>query len=325
MPDLFNFQSVSCLQSQVSGLEPIVLTGSSGFIGRHVLEQLRDASVPVVAVDRVEPEGKLPAGVRFHRSDLSDPSDLIPRDLDVSGSFVLVHLAWDMRRATSYALHLDQARLLAALLDYWAERGLSRVVGIGSAEEYGARSGLIHEYDPPMWPLSPYGAGKHAAYGTAISWALREKRDLTWLRPFLVYGPGQSGDMMLPYAVAKARAREPAEFTDGLQERDFVHVADVAEAVKAAVFRKSSGVHVLNLGAGIPVQVREVLMEVARLMETESVFHFGARPRRPGEPERQVADISSAHDLLGWTPKIGWREGVAGVVGREGGGMKPET
>ena len=293
---------------------PVVLTGASGFIGRHVLERLREVSVPILAVDRVESKRKLPEGVRFHRSDLSAPSDLVPPEFDVSAGFTLVHLAWDMRRGSEYAPHLEQARLFTALLDYWSDRGLARVVGMGSAEEYGTRSGLIHESDPPVTPLSSYGAGKHAAYIAASSWAARTKRDLVWLRPFIVYGPGQQGDMMLPYAVRQAKARQAADFTDGEQERDFVYVGDVIRAILAALGRGLTGVHAVNLGCGEPVKVREVLMEIARLLNAESLFRLGTRPRRPGEPERQVADIGAARDLLGWTPKIGWREGIAGMV-----------
>ena len=296
----------------------LIITGACGFIGRHLLGRVQDYPGPILAVDRVEPVGAtLGRTVRFHRSDLSNPADLLPAGFDVASGFTLVHLAWDMRRASDFALHLDQARLLTALLDYWKDRGLARVVGMGSAEEYGSRSGLIHEYDPPLAPLSPYGAGKHAAYVAASSWAARAKCDLIWLRPFLVYGQDQGGDMMLPYAVAKARAKEPAEFTDGLQERDLVHVEDVAEAIKAAALHEVAGVRVLNVGSGTPVPIREVLLEVARLMDAKALFHMGARPRRTGEPERQVADISAARDLLGWSPKIGWREGIAGVVGSQ--------
>ena len=292
----------------------LIITGACGFIGRHLLERLQDYPGPVLAVDRIEPKARFPESIRFHRSDLMDPSQLIPSDLDISDGFVLIHLAWDMRRGRDYAAQMAQTHLLAALLDHWTERGLLRLVGMGTAEEYGRRSGLIHESDPPLLPLSPYGLSKRTAGLMAASWGLREGRSAIWLRPFIAYGAGQGGDMLLPYAVTKAKAREVAEFTDGLQERDFVHVNDVADAIRAAIDKPLAGVHTVNIGTGAPAKVRDVLAEVAKRADAEELFRFGARPRRAGEPERQVADISAARDLLGWTPKIGWREGIAAMV-----------
>lgn len=294
---------------------PLVITGACGFIGRHVLERLCELSVPILAVDRVELDvASCPRNVRFHRSDFSDPSDLIPSDLDVSDGFTLLHLAWDMRRGSDFAPQQEQVRLLGSLLDYWSGRGLRHVVGLGSAEEYGARGGLLYEYDPPLLPLSPYGLAKRAAGEMVASWVVRERQRALWLRPFIVYGPGQRGSMMLPYAVAQAKARQPADFTDGLQERDFVYVDDVARAIVRSAEWGGAGFHVVNVATGRPTRVRDILLEVARLADAEALFRLGARSRRPGEPDRQVADIGVARDLLGWTPEVDWREGIAGTV-----------
>jgi len=209
------------------------------------------------------------------------------------------------------------------LLDCWKDKGLRKVIAMGSAAEYGVRSGLIHEYDPPMEPLSPYGWAKRSAWMLASSWSRRTSIPLIWLRPFIIYGPGQRGDMMLPYAMAKAKAGEQAEFTDGLQERDFVHVTDVARAIRLAVEASCPGPHAINLGTGCPVKVRDVILAIARQYNAEHLFHLGARPRRPGEPERQVADVSLARELLQWIPKVDWEDGVKTMS--EVGGQRSEV
>jgi nucleoside-diphosphate-sugar epimerase len=306
--------AVFSLQSPVSSLQSVIITGACGFIGRHLLPLLSGTELPIIAVDREMARDSLPDNIRFHRSDLSDPANLIPSDLDLSDAFCLIHLAWDMRRGTDFGPQAEQVRLLAGLLDYWTGKGLQRFVGLGSAEEYGRRSGLIHEYDPPIEPLSPYGWAKRSAGMLARSWGERHRLPVVWLRPFIAYGPGQQGDMMLPYAIAKAKTREVATFSDGLQERDFVHVQDLARAIMAAIARPASGVHTINIGTGIPTPIRDVLMEVAKQTGTESLFQIGARPRRPGESERQVADIGIARDVLGWQAEVEWGDGVGRMM-----------
>jgi nucleoside-diphosphate-sugar epimerase len=292
----------------------IIVTGSEGFLGRHVVARLVAGGHSVIAVDRIAHEGEALPGVVYHQSDLSDPATLLPCSPEPLHLFTLVHLAWDMRRHLGFVEQAEQVRLFAAVLESWAGRGLQRVVGMGSAEEYGSRDGVLRVADPPVGMLSPYGWAKRAAGELARNWSMRTGVPVWWLRPFIIYGPGQKGDMMIPYALTCAREGHEAEFTDGKQQRDFVHVEDVADAIVCAVQSESAGLRVGNLGRGEPVAVREVLMAIADGCGARSLFHLGARPRRPGEPEVQVADTTEARKQLGWSARIGWREGIEDMV-----------
>ena len=304
------------LMSPTSNLQPpVVVTGACGFIGRYVVQHLADYPGPVVLVDRVLPTYALPSQMIFHRTELAEPTALVPPDMEVDAGFVLVHLAWDMRRGPTYAGQMAHVQWLAALLDYWGERGLKRFIGLGSAEEYGARSGVLYEWDPPIYPLSPYGLGKYTAWSLARSWGARAGRDVLWLRPFIAYGPGQRGSMVLPYALEQLRAGAEATFSDGLQERDFVHVDDVARAIRSAVETTVTGVHAVNLGTGQSVAVRDVLQYLAGQMNAAHLIRLGVRPRRHGEPARQTASVNVAEDVLGWRARIAWQDGVRRLVG----------
>ena len=117
--------------------------------------------------------------------------------------------------------------------------------------------------------------------------------------------------MALPYAMAQARAGLSAEFSDGLQRRDFVYVDDVVEAMVRAATIASGGIQVMNLGRGEAVALREVVEEMGRLLSAQSLWRWGVRPRRAGEPDLQIAGGARAADLLGWRPAVSWREGVA--------------
>ncbi len=280
-----------------------VVTGAAGFIGRRVVARLAAGGAHVRAVDRMPaPEG-FPAGVEFCCVDLEN--DFPP----VDGDFVLVHLAWSLERRNPDA----QAASVSVFSRLLEQRGLRGVAGLGSAEEYGEREGRLSEDMRPSLQLPPYGQAKSAACQRLKAWSRGPGRKAIWLRPFIAYGPGQRGDLAIPYALRCARERSPAEFSAGLQFRDFVHVDDVGAGIAQAAFRLpelGDAFTVCNLGCGVPVRLRDVLERIAEKTGSRELFHLGARPMRTGEPREQYADVSAAKRLLGWRAQIPWQRGI---------------
>ena len=291
----------------------IVVTGACGFLGKYVLECLSKQYSNIIALDKREPSFNLPAEVAFYKSSLENSIDLIPNNIDCKYGFTLVHLAWNMNRGSEYSSQAEHVSKLANLLDHWKDKGLQKVIGMGSAEEYGSLDGIIHEDDSPKGPLSPYGWAKRSAWQLASSWSVRENIPLIWLRPFIIYGVGQKGSMILPSAIHSSTHKEILDFSDGLQFRDFVYVSDVAEAVKLSVDYKFNETFAINLGNKKPIQIRDVLTRVAEHFNSKEYINIGARQRRVGEPNTQLANITRAKDLLNWTPSVTFEEGLKAI------------
>jgi UDP-glucose 4-epimerase len=169
----------------------------------------------------------------------------------------------------------------------------------------------------PTRPLAPYGIDKltsemHAGVAGPL-FGLRS----FGLRFFNVFGPGQAADS--PYSgvisrfVAQARAGGPITvFGDGQQTRDFVHVADVVDALLRAEIAADATGPVANIATGLPTSVNELAATVAR--------QFGPTPAivrqeaRRGDIRRSVGDPSLAARLLGWEAHTSLADGLAALV-----------
>jgi UDP-glucose 4-epimerase len=284
--------------------ETVILTGASGFIGQHVSRAIVASPSFQLATLDVRKVGEI------------EPSDLCVRDaggterkLSTMRNCTLVHLAWCQPVRDTVVPHCKQLDLLASLLSAHGE-SMNRVIAFGSAEEYGSSSGQLQENDAGRTILSPYGWGKRAAQTLLETWYILTGKPSLWMRPFLVYGEGQKGNMAIPYAVRQALFRERAEFSAGTQRRDFIHVAEVARAVVLALAPTWKGVNIANIGTGIGTPVREVLEKIAVLYDAADLFDYGVRPIRAGEPEEQIADTVHASNLIGFSAQITIDQGL---------------
>jgi nucleoside-diphosphate-sugar epimerase len=287
----------------------VIVTGSRGFIGRELVRRLREGGAEVLCVGRKGSPAAPRPRAPWHDCDVADPASYLPAGFG-DAPFTLAHLAWDTRRPPHFRPHAEQTLWLARWCDYWTGRGLKAVVMPGTAEEYGQRAGTLHETDAPLGRLSAYGWGKAMARSLLQTWSTATGATAWWLRLFLVYGPGQEGNMVVPYAVGQLLRGQRADFSDGLQQRDFVYIDDVTAALEAAVRSPRPGFHVVNVGTGRPVAVRAVLERLGELLGARECLRFGAIPRRPGEPPSLAAATGQAARLLRWRAAVDWREGV---------------
>jgi len=282
----------------------VILTGASGFIGQHVMRRLKKERICfIMTMDIRALEHHDAASVCVHAVDgtVLDFSDL--------KNCTLVHLAWCPPLRDNMRPHAQQLTLLAKLMDAHGD-SIDRIIALGSAEEYGSRCGRLEEHEAINITLSPYGWGKRAAKMLVETWCKVNDKSALWLRPFLVYGEGQQGNMAIPYAVGQAVRREVADFSAGTQQRDFIHVDDIARAIGLAVTKPWKGFNIANLGTGVGTRVRDVLEQIAVLFDAAGTFRFGARSMRFGEPEVQIAATKRAESLLGFTAHITLDQGL---------------
>jgi nucleoside-diphosphate-sugar epimerase len=272
----------------------VLVTGATGFIGRHARAALERAGHDVVVM----------------RVDLLHPR-AAPVLVEAARATHLLHLAWyavpgKFWSAPENAEWLEATvRLLRAFYD----AGGQRAVAAGTCAEYDWEGdGLLSERETPIRPATPYGRAKAEAFERAGELG----GELAWGRVFFLYGPGEHPDRLVSSVARRLLAGEEAPTTEGAQVRDFMHVADVAGAFAALLDSGVTGA--VNIGSGEPVTVREVVEEIARAAGHPELLRAGALPQREGEPPQLVADVTRLRDDVGFRPRYDLRSGIADAV-----------
>jgi len=289
-------------------LKRILVTGASGFVGQHLLKFFEDANYEIVSLER---RIWHPASKNVQVIDWPIGNE-IPATLAQQEFHALIHLAWDTASRSAWDTQLEQLRRLNQLCELLPR--VKKVISLGTSEEYGLANGILDESTRPVLPLSAYGWGKESARQLLASRAKKTCTSLIWLRAFTIYGEGQSGNMLIPYALNQARKGSTAKFTDGIQERDFIYVGDVVRAIIYALNEDLPGNTTLNIGTGIGTQVRNVITAIATHFENNDNFEIGGLARDPNLPLQQLAQTSLADKLIGFTAKTSITEGLARIL-----------
>jgi len=278
----------------------VLLTGGSGFIGRHVATALRDRGHEIIAPRSAEVDLLAADGPRAV--------------VATARPQVLVHLAWyaEHGRFWEAAVNDDWARATIALIDAFAAAGGRRAVLAGSCAEYLWDGARCDERTTPIVPASRYGRAKDAARRGTEQIVHERGLSLAWGRIFFTFGPGEPSARLVPSVASSVLRGRVAQMTHGEQVRDWLYVEDLADAFAALIESNVDGP--VNLAAGTEVSLRTLALAVARAAGNEALVRPGALPVRPGEPERIVASSQRLREEVGWEPRIGLDEGLVRML-----------
>jgi dTDP-L-rhamnose 4-epimerase len=171
----------------------------------------------------------------------------------------------------------------------------------------------------PLAPISIYAIGKRDHEEMFLAWGRAYGVPVTALRLFNVYGPRQA--LSNPYTGVAAifasrllNGNRPLVFEDGRQTRDFVHVSDVVDGIRAALEPGTGDLAALNLASGRRVSVLEIAETLARELGSELAPEI-RNAYRAGDVRHCVADISAAADRLGFEPRMRFEDGMRELAG----------
>lgn len=302
----------------------VVVTGAGGFIGSALVEQLVTAGARVRAMLRYTS--------RAERGCLSFVPDPVLREVDITfgdvrdvdamreisrGADAIFHLAALIGIPYSYEhpQEVIDTNIMgtANVLLVAKELGtLERIVLTSTSEVYGTALRTPIDEQHPLQAQSPYSATKIASDALGISFHRSFAMPITIVRPFNAYGPRQSARAVIPTVISQALSGTKLKLGSVDTIRDFTYVEDTARGIVAVASSETALGEVVNLGTGVEVSVREVILQVSKIVGHDLEILVENRRIRPQKSEvsRLQAENSKALRLAGWRAEVPLDEGL---------------
>ena len=293
----------------------VLVTGGAGFIGSHLADAFLGAGCRVVVLDDLSTGvlDRVPAKARFVEGDLRT-FDFEPLLRAERIDTILHHAAQiDVRKSVEDPVFDAEVNVLGTirLAQAALAAGVTQIVFASSGGAiYGDPEGFAADESHPTNPVSPYGVAKLAGEKYLFGLSHGSPLIVTALRYANVYGPRQDGRGeagVVGIWMARLLEGQPCViYGDGLNSRDFVYVADVVTANRAAASRRLGGV--FNVGTGVETSVNALWDEVAKACAPSAkAAHEAAKP---GEQRRSVLDVAKGRAALGLSASVSLAEGL---------------
>ncbi len=305
---------------------PMLVVGGAGFVGHHLVPRLLDNDHDVVVIDNLS-RGSLErfgphlgdARLAVVRGDITD-AVLVRQIVAEVRPAVVFHLA-ALHFIPYCVAHPSETLLVNVVgtqlvLDALAAVPDARLVFASTADVYAA-SADPHREDDAIETSNVYGASKRTCEELfAVARRQGAGRCIVSARLFNVFGPGETNPHVLPDILAQVREGGVLRLGRLEPRRDYVHARDVAEAlVRLAAYDGPETV--FNVGTGVGTSVRELVDTLGDVLGRRLRIEQDSDRVRPVERMHLVADVGRARRELGWTPRLGLREGLCDVVSRE--------
>ncbi|HVE47725.1 MAG TPA: NAD(P)-dependent oxidoreductase [Acidimicrobiales bacterium] len=282
----------------------VLITGGTGFIGKHVVSEFEREGWNVTVTSR-----------RGDGRALMPVFDLASPDTShLPAADILIHLAAVGVSSTSSSTDEDvaSANVLGthALLRHALSCGARRFVYSGSCFEYPPGSRRREETEPR--PRSAYAASKAEGWRLVCGYAEKGLLETVTIRPFMVYGPGEPPHRLVASAVQAGLLGRPITISHGTQTRDWVYVKDVARAFFLGATSIAAANQTFNACTGVETSVRDVAEHVGHVLgvpvEVGAVAETGVRfDRLSGDPRK-------AASLLGWRASYDLERGLETTI-----------
>lgn len=295
-----------------------LVTGGAGFIGSHLVDRLLSNGHSVTVIDNLSTGNKenltLGDKLKFVEADIVSDLDKILGNQQFDAIFHLAALPQVQKSIDDpKSAHLTNIDGTHNLLLFAKDHQIKRFIFTSSCSVYGDQEIMPMTEDMVPHPISPYALHKLMGEQYCQLYSFLYKFETVCLRPFNVYGPRQNpagsyANMIPKFTKLILGGQPPTIWGTGENTRDYVYVSDVVEAnILAAESEKVGQGEVINIGFGQQHSINDVAQKLLKLANSSLIpIH------QPSvvEPKATMADTKKAQELLGWSPKVNFEDGL---------------
>lgn len=293
----------------------ILITGSTGFIGQHLLDSLINENCIIHCFSRnANPNKIISEKIIYHEIDLNHKEIVCNEIKNILPDYV-IHLAGLKSRSNNSkdAENIFKNNVFGTLNLFESLTivpNLKQIIVLGSIEEYGIVPSPFKENSFEN-PITFYGVTKLSITKLAQIFINEYNLPITILRPSIVYGPKQGTEMFIPSLINSLSKKLPFSMTKGEQNRDFIYISDLVEAIKKAMIIKNLNGLIINVASGVSYKLKDIAMKIAIILKAVDYLEIGSIEYRKLEIMEYEVDIHRAQSILNWNPKTSIDEGIA--------------
>jgi len=288
--------------------QKVLVTGASGFLGRHLCRRLGQRGAEVFGISRSAQQEESFCH-RWFRADMGN-LDSVEEVFKLAQPEVVFHLSGHGVGSPDLENVLPTFRndLLTTVnaLTVATQQRVRRFIIAASLEE--PQPGAADQI-----PSSPYAAAKWASGSYARMFYRLYGTPIVITRPMMTYGPGQKPHKLIPYVTCALLQGQTPKLSSGNRGADWVYVDDVMDGMLAAAVTPGVEGCSIDLGSGVLVSIRDVVLQLTEIIGNGIAPEFGTLPDRPMEKVR-IADIAEACKKLGWKQQTSLRAGLQQTV-----------
>lgn len=287
-------------------MKVVLLTGATGFVGRHCIKHLIDAGYAVHATyNRAALSGF--NEVTWHKVDLLNNYEVESVLEQVKPTHVL-HAAWYAEHGKFWTHKVNQEWVKASLnlLNISARNDVKRIVGVGTCAEYDWSGYICREYSTSIKPLTLYGQCKAAVEKIFEGYCRDKTLSTAWGRLFFLYGPYENKNKVIASVILSLLKDKEALCSNGEQVRDFMYVEDAALGLVKLLDSNVTGA--VNIATGTALPLKDLLIKISTILGKPELIKLGSIKTPAGEVARIEADTERLVAEVGFKPQSNFED-----------------
>ena len=292
----------------------LLVIGGTGFLGSHVCREAIKKDYRVISVSTKKTKFNLIKKVKYIKCDISN-SATIKRKLNFEVDYII--------NFGGYVDHSDKNKTYQShfkgcknLIDFYQKKKIKKFIQIGSSLEYGKTKSPHKEKTMTKKVIllkSIYAKSKLLSTNYCMNAFKKNFFPVIVLRPYLVYGPGQKIDRLIPFIISKSLTNKTFPCSSGVQLRNFLFVEDFVKAIFKTLTKKNVNGEIINIGSNNNLKVKKVILMIKNYLNSGKPM-FGKIKLRKDESIKYYPSIKKAKNLINWKPLIQFEKGLIQTI-----------